>query len=201
MEIRGDIVSSVGLTALAVATFRALESTRPDAIIEDKFASWFVEAAAEPHFTALLKDPTLLEDTPFGGFMGLRTRFFDEFFSSSTESGVRQAVIVAAGLDSRAYRLDWSSGSTVFEVDQPKVLEFKAEVLAAHDAQPKTDRRTVPTDLRNDWPGRTRGGWFRPERTHSLVGGRPARLSPRPGPRRPVRADRRTLRPPVVAWR
>ena len=63
-----DIVSSVGLTALAVATFRALESTRPDAIIEDKFASWFVEAAAEPHFTALLKDPTLLEDTPFGGF-------------------------------------------------------------------------------------------------------------------------------------
>ena len=66
-----DIVSSVGLTALAVATFRALESTRPDAIIEDKFASWFVEAAAEPHFTALLKDPTLLEDTPFGGFMGV----------------------------------------------------------------------------------------------------------------------------------
>lgn len=157
-----DIVSSVGLTALAVATFRALESTRPDAIIEDKFASWFVEAAAEPHFTALLKDPTLLEDTPFGGFMGLRTRFFDEFFSSSTESGVRQAVIVAAGLDSRAYRLDWSSGSTVFEVDQPKVLEFKAEVLAAHDAQPKTDRRTVPTDLRNDWPAALEEAGFDP---------------------------------------
>ncbi|MDJ0113788.1 SAM-dependent methyltransferase, partial [Rhodococcus erythropolis] len=113
---------------------------RSDAIIEDKFASWFVEAAAEPHFTALLKDPALLDDTPFGGFMGLRTRFFDEFFLSSTESGVEQAVIVAAGLDSRAYRLDWNSESTVFEVDQPKVLEFKAEVLAARDAQPKTDR-------------------------------------------------------------
>ena len=66
-----DIVSSVGLTALAVATFRALESTRPDAIIEDKFASWFVEAAAEPHFTALLKDPTLPRGHPLRRFHGV----------------------------------------------------------------------------------------------------------------------------------
>src|SRR6476620_3486540 len=121
-----DIVSSVGLTALGVATFRALESVRPDALIRDDFAPWFVEAAGEPHFTGLLADPSSLGDTPFSGFMGMRTRFFDEFFTSA---GVSQAVILAAGLDARAYRLDWDAGTTVFEVDQPKVLEFKEEVL------------------------------------------------------------------------
>src|ERR1700721_4040959 len=80
-----------------------------------------------------------------------RTRFFDEFFPSPAEEGIRQAVIVAAGLDSRAYRLTWPTGTTVFEVDQPKVLEFKARVLAQHAAKPAADRREVAADLRDDW--------------------------------------------------
>ncbi|GCE42979.1 SAM-dependent methyltransferase [Rhodococcus sp. ACS1] len=147
-----DIVSSVGLTALGVATFRALETGRPDALIRDDYAPWFVEAAGEPHFTGLLADPSSLGDTPFSGFMGFRTRFFDEFFLTAAADGVSQAVILAAGLDARAYRLDWPAGTTVFEVDQPKVLEFKGEVLSEHDARPKADRRAVPVDLRDDWP-------------------------------------------------
>lgn len=81
----------------------------------------------------------------------MQTRFFDDFFSSASERGIRQAVIIAAGLDSRAYRLQWPTGTTVFEVDQPKVLEFKVRVLAEHAAEPAADRRDVAADLRDDW--------------------------------------------------
>ncbi|MFC9839567.1 class I SAM-dependent methyltransferase [Rhodococcus sp. NPDC127530] len=157
-----DIVSSVGLTALGVATFRALETVRPDALIQDDFAQWFVEAAGEPHFTGLLADPSSLGDMPFSGFMGFRTRFFDEFFSSATSAGVSQAVILAAGLDARAYRLDWPTGTTVFEVDQPQVLDFKEEVLADHGARAKADRRPVAVDLRDDWPAALQAAGFDP---------------------------------------
>lgn len=161
-----DIVSSVGLTALGVATFRALETARPDALIRDECARWFVEAAGESHFTGLLADPSPLENTPFffPGFMGLRTRFFDDFFTSAATAGIRQAVIVAAGLDARAYRLDWPAGTTVYEVDQPKVLEFKGEVLAEHGARAKADRRAVAVDLREDWPAALVAAGFDPAR-------------------------------------
>ena len=81
----------------------------------------------------------------------MQTRFFDEFFSSAAEQHIRQAVIVAAGLDSRAYRLTWPTGTTVFEIDQPKVLEFKVRVLAEQAAEPAADRRDVAADLRDDW--------------------------------------------------
>ncbi|WP_345351075.1 class I SAM-dependent methyltransferase [Rhodococcus olei] len=161
-----DIVSSVGRTALGVATFRALETARPDALIEDHYARWFVEAAGDEQFTALLADPSPLEDLPFffPGFMGVRTRFFDDHFDSAAADGVTQAVIVAAGLDARAYRLDWPAGATVYEVDQPKVLEFKAEVLAAHGARPRADRRVVAVDLREDWPAALTAAGFDPDR-------------------------------------
>jgi methyltransferase (TIGR00027 family) len=152
----------VGLTALGVATFRALETIRPDALIQDDYAPWFVEAAGEPHFTGLLADPSALGNTPFPGFMGLRTKFFDEFFLSAVAAGVRQAVILAAGLDARAYRLDWPASTTVFEVDQPKVLEFKEEVLTEHGARAKTERRPVAVDLRDDWPAALEAAGFDP---------------------------------------
>lgn len=157
-----DIVSSVGLTALGVATFRALETVRPDALIQDDYAQWFVEAAGEPHFTGLLADPSLLGNMPFSGFMGIRTKFFDEFFLSAVAAGVPQAVILAAGLDARAYRLAWPAGTTVFEVDQPKVLEFKGEVLTEHGARAKAERHPVAVDLRDDWPAALETAGFDP---------------------------------------
>lgn len=148
-----DIVTSVGLTALGVATFRALESAHPDPLIRDEYAPLFVHAAGEPRFLEILADPPKIGDTPLvPGFMGFRTKFFDDFFLSAAADGVRQAVILAAGLDARAYRLDWPAGTTVFEIDQPKVLEFKDRVLAEHAAIPKAERRTVSVDLRDDWP-------------------------------------------------
>ncbi len=161
-----DIVSSVGRTALGVATFRALESERPHPLIEDRFARWFVEAAGDRHFLGLLEDPSPLADLPFffPGFMGLRTKFFDEHFTDAAAAGATQAVIVAAGLDTRAYRLDWPGGAVVYEVDQPKVLAFKADVLGAHHAQPTCERRVVAVDLREDWPDALRSAGFDPGR-------------------------------------
>jgi methyltransferase (TIGR00027 family) len=82
--------------------------------------------------------------------MTVRTRWFDKLFTDAAAAGVRQAVILAAGLDARAYRLDWPAGTTVYELDQPEVIEFKTATLAY--AQPKADRRTIAIDLRNDWP-------------------------------------------------
>ncbi|MGW4092704.1 class I SAM-dependent methyltransferase [Nocardia sp. NPDC004750] len=158
-----DIVSSVGLTALGVATFRALESSAPDPLIRDDYAPLFVAASGHQHFNGLLADPSQLDDIPLvPGFMGFRTKFFDDFFSSAAARGVRQAVIVAAGLDARAYRLDWPAGTKVFEIDQAKVLEFKEKVLTENGARPKADRRPVAVDLREDWPTALRNAGFEP---------------------------------------
>ncbi|MFI5782046.1 class I SAM-dependent methyltransferase [Nocardia sp. NPDC051570] len=160
-----DIVTSVGLTALGVATFRALETIDPDPMIHDGYAAWFVEAAGEPRFTRLLKDPAAVGAMArFGRFMGVRTRFFDEFFAAAWQRGVRQAVILASGLDARAYRLDWPAGTVVFEIDQPRVLEFKDRVLADHHAAAKADRRVLAVDLRDDWPGALTASGFDPRR-------------------------------------
>lgn len=161
-----DIASGVGRTALGVATFRAIESERPDAVIADPFARWFVEAADDSDFVALLADPTPLEAVPFfgSGFMGVRTKFFDNYFTAASADGVRQVVVVASGLDDRAYRLDWPAGTVVFELDRSTVLDFKREVLDAHDARPTADLRTVAVDLRTDWPAALARAGFAPDR-------------------------------------
>jgi methyltransferase (TIGR00027 family) len=88
---------------------------------------------------------------PLSSYMGVRTRFFDEFFESASAAGVGQVVILASGLDVRAFRLDWPAATTVFEIDQPKVLEFKDEVMAAQGVSARSTRRVVPVDLREDW--------------------------------------------------
>ncbi|GAA4390542.1 class I SAM-dependent methyltransferase [Tsukamurella soli] len=158
-----DIVSSVGRTALGVATFRAIEAERPDALIRDPFARWFVEATGDQQFLGMLADPDSIDQRNFfPRTMGPRTRFFDEYFEAASRAGCRQAVILAAGLDARSYRLDWSEGTTVFEIDQTKVLEFKDGVLADHSAAPKADRRTVAADLRDDWPAALVAAGFDP---------------------------------------
>jgi methyltransferase (TIGR00027 family) len=84
--------------------------------------------------------------------MAVRTRFFDEFFLSAGAAGIRQAVILASGLDSRAYRLAWPAGTTVYEIDQPDVIDFKTRTLAELGAEPTAERRPVAMDLRYDWP-------------------------------------------------
>jgi methyltransferase (TIGR00027 family) len=92
--------------------------------------------------------------------MTVRTRFFDDFFVNATEGGIRQAVILASGLDTRAYRLPWPAGTVVYEIDQPQVIEFKTTTLADLGADPTAERRTVSIDLREDWPQALRDSGF-----------------------------------------
>lgn len=147
-----DIVSSVGYTALLVAGWRALHAAGPQPLVRDEFAKLFITASQDDYLAALLATPRTTEDeTAFPRLYGVQTRFFDDFFASAADAGIRQAVIVAAGLDSRAYRLEWPDGTTVFEVDLPKVLEFKSRVLREHGAEPKARRIEVAADLRTDW--------------------------------------------------
>jgi methyltransferase (TIGR00027 family) len=157
-----DLASSVGATATMVAAARAMASTAEDALIDDPFAEPLVRAVGVDFFTRLvtgeLRPEDLDSDSESVGMqrmtdnMAVRTKFFDEFFLGATEGGIRQAVILASGLDSRAYRLTWPAGTTVYEIDQPDVIEFKTRTLAELGAEPRAERRAVAMDLRYDWP-------------------------------------------------
>jgi methyltransferase (TIGR00027 family) len=161
-----DLASSVGATATWVAAARALASKQPNALIDDPFADPLVRAVGKEFFIGVLDgeitdenggiDPDADLDAEFNlqrmvDVMAVRTRFFDDFFSDATATGVRQAVILAAGLDSRPYRLAWPAGTVVYEVDQPAVVEFRSATLSKLGAQPTAERRTVAVDLRDDW--------------------------------------------------
>jgi methyltransferase (TIGR00027 family) len=159
-----DIVSSVGYTALLVAGWRALHAVSPQPLVRDEFAKLFIGASQDPYLAGVLANPgTSVDETAFPRLYGVQTRFFDDFFTSAGAAGIPQAVIVAAGLDSRAYRLEWPDGTTVFEVDLPKVLEFKARVLQQQGATPKARRSEVAADLRTDWPTPLKAAGFDPQ--------------------------------------
>ncbi|OBG26700.1 SAM-dependent methyltransferase [Mycobacterium alsense] len=161
-----DITTSVGSTALFVATARALEAQKPDPLAVDPYAELFCRAVGGSAADVLDgKDPDhALKTADFGehfvNFQGARTRYFDDYFRRAADAGVRQVVILAAGLDSRAYRLDWPAGTTIFELDRPQVLDFKRQVLADHGARPRAERREIAVDLREDWPQALRDNGF-----------------------------------------
>ena len=168
-----DIASSVGATAVMVAAARAAETARDDALINDPYAKILVADAGTGAWEYMLDDDFIAkvaeadaELAPLfehmGNYQAVRTHFFDDFFARAVEAGIRQVVILAAGLDSRAFRLPWPADTTVYEIDQPKVLEYKSATLAAHRVQPSADRREVPVDLRQDWPAALRDAGFDP---------------------------------------
>jgi methyltransferase (TIGR00027 family) len=172
-----EITESVGATALGVAAGRAAETERENPLISDPFARIFLNAAGDGiwNFFAAPELPAeILEAEPdvavqmesMVGYMASRTAFFDTFFLDAARSGVTQAVILAAGLDSRAWRLPWPDQTTVYELDQTRVLEFKASTIAAygadHGAEPTCNRVAVAVDLRHDWPAALQQAGFDP---------------------------------------
>ena len=169
-----DLASSVGATATMVAAARAIATKADDALINDPFAEPLVRAVGVDFFTKLASGELRAEDLDVDHAsvgmarmtdnMAVRTKFFDEFFTGAAASGVGQAVILASGLDSRAYRLAWPAGTTVYEIDQPEVIEFKTRTLADFGAEPTADRRTVAVDLRFDWPSALIAAGFDPSR-------------------------------------
>jgi methyltransferase (TIGR00027 family) len=175
-----DLASSVGVTATMVAAARAVASRADRPLIDDPFAEPLVRAVGVDLLTRLATgevNPDDLNDVHDGADasagsagamsrmadnMAVRTKFFDEFFLGATQAGIKQVVILASGLDSRAYRLAWPAGTVVYEVDQPQVIEFKSRTLAELGAAPTAERRVVAVDLRDDWPAALRAAGFDP---------------------------------------
>ena len=168
-----EITESVGATALGVAAARAAETRSENPLISDPFAQVFLDAAGDgvwnwhspPQLPAELieAEPELpLQMQSMVSYMASRTAFFDHFFLDATRAGIRQAVILAAGLDSRSWRLPWPDVTTVYELDQPKVSEFKLSTLADHGSEPACNRVAVPVDLRQDWPAALQQAGFDP---------------------------------------
>jgi methyltransferase (TIGR00027 family) len=164
-----DLASGVGATATAVAASRAL-ATRAG-VIEDPWAEPLVRAVGSEHFL------TILDGEPGGDSqvermadgMAVRTQYFDAFLAEATAAGIRQVVILATGLDARAYRLQWPDGTVVYEIDQAGVLEFKVATLRALNAEPMTEVRNVAVDLRDDWPTALRASGFDTERPTAWI--------------------------------
>jgi methyltransferase (TIGR00027 family) len=166
-----DITETVGATALGVAMARAEETEAACPLFTDPYAQMFLDAAAARGWISPFNDDTVAQlqksDPRLGermkamwGYTASRTKYFDEFFIAAGAVGIQQAVILAAGLDARAWRLPWVTDSVVYEIDQPKVLAFKTETLRANDAKPATEYVAVPIDLRQDWPKALRDAGF-----------------------------------------
>jgi len=148
-----------------VATARALEAQKPRPLAVDPFAEVFCRAVGGRWADVLDgKAPHHPLNSDWGkhfvNFQGARTKYFDDYFCRAADAGVRQVVILAAGLDSRAYRLHWPTGTTIFELDRPQVLDFKRDVLTRHGAQARAERREIAVDLREDWPQALRDSGF-----------------------------------------
>lgn len=172
-----DLATSVGTTATMVAAARAIATS--DGVIDDPFAEPLVTAVGVDFLTRWATGELTSSDVDEEGngwglaqmpaAMAARTRYFDEFFANAAAAGIRQAVILASGLDARAYRLDWPAGMTVFEIDQPAVIDFKTTTLSGLGAEPKAELRTVAVDLRDDWPAALKAAGFDTSRPSAWI--------------------------------
>lgn len=169
MSIRSEVpgrLSGVGATALGVARLRAVENARPDCLVADPYAGHILAAAAAagspwanmspqagPDFFALMADQ-----------VAVRTRFLDQTLLRVTRAGCAQVVLLACGMDTRAFRLDWPPDARVFEVDFAEVLAFRDTALATHGVAPRCHRIAVAADLHQDWPTALRDAGYDPTR-------------------------------------
>ena len=161
------IATGVARTALMVAAARAMETHRVDSLACDEFAEHFVRAAP-----ASADWPVRIEDAPggdanplwgrLGRYFGVRTRVLDDQVRNAVRAGARQVVLLGAGLDTRAFRLDLPLGTVVYELDRPDVLAFKRAVLDGLGAKPKARSRWIAMDLRDDWASALLAAGFSP---------------------------------------
>lgn len=170
-----DIATSVGSTAVLVAAARAVETDQADPLIRDPYARMLVDGVGAGIWEQLLDesfaerlaeaDPEMaLIITHMRNYQAVRTHFFDDYFTDAVDAGIRQIVILASGLDTRAYRLRWPPDAVLYEIDQPKVLEYKAHKLDDAAVRPTVSRREVSVDLRFDWPAALTAEGFDPQR-------------------------------------
>ncbi|MFF4736999.1 SAM-dependent methyltransferase [Streptomyces sp. NPDC001262] len=149
-------LNPVSRTALSVAHVRALESERPGGLFTDPYARAFVTAAG--YTPGRQPGPYALS---LANYAVIRTRFYDDYLLGAVADGIRQVVLPAAGLDTRAYRLPWPDGVRLYELDLPPVLEFKERVLAGQGAGPRCERAALDVDLTGeDWGSRLAAAGF-----------------------------------------
>jgi methyltransferase (TIGR00027 family) len=165
----GSVPTGVGKTALGVALVRAEESRRPDRLFDDPYATAFLEAAPgafdrEQRAAAEEAGDMAAWGATFWTNAVVRTRFFDDYLLAAADRGIRQIVLLASGLDTRAYRLGWPAGTRLFEVDLPDVLDFKARVLAGRAAVARSEHTVVAADLREAWGAALTGAGLAPDR-------------------------------------
>jgi methyltransferase (TIGR00027 family) len=149
------VTATFGAAARAVATDKGL--------LNDPFAEPLLSAVGIEFLTRAIRDHVFAEDdgddpamTALLDALAAQTRFVDEFLADAVRAGIRQVVILASGLDTRPYRLWWPRGTTVYEIDQPQVLDLKAEVLRGLGAELATHRCAIGIDLGQDWPAALR---------------------------------------------
>jgi len=168
-----EITESVGATALGVAAARAADTESDNPLINDPYARIFLDTVGDgvwnwygaPELPAevIEAEPDMPQRMQaLVGYFATRTKFFDTSFVDAADAGIRQAVILAAGLDARSWRLPWPDGTTVYELDQDRVLDFKASTLHEHGAESRAPRKAVAVDLRQDWPTALRQAGFDP---------------------------------------
>lgn len=163
-----DLASSVGVTATVVAMQRAIATRSGTAGVRDPYAEALVSAVGVPTYTRHARgesgDEAPVDAVRMADGIAARTRWFDEFVTDALAAGIRQFVILASGLDARAYRLPWPADATVYELDQAEVIAFKTRTLADLGAVPGAEHRPIAVDLRDDWPAALRAAGFATDR-------------------------------------
>ena len=168
-----DIATAVGPAALGVAAARVAASAAAEPLVVDPYAKLFIDAvgggmwsvftgATPPGEIAALDPQMRARMQAMVDYIAVRTVFFDQFLGDAAAAGLRQVVILASGLDTRAWRLSWPAGMTVYEIDRSAVLDFKTSTLAAHGAHPGATLVNVATDVHQDWPAALQASGFDP---------------------------------------
>jgi methyltransferase (TIGR00027 family) len=152
-----DPATGVGMTATFGAVARAVGTNK--GLIDDPFAEQLVRAAGVDYFIRVIEDQRYADHgggspvmTGLIDVLAVHARFVDEYLAEAGRAGIRQVVILGSGMDTRPYRLWWPPGTTVYEIDQPEVVDFKSEVLRGLGAELNANRRAIGIDLRQDWP-------------------------------------------------
>jgi methyltransferase (TIGR00027 family) len=153
-----EIFSGPAVTALGLAASRTVESNRPDRLINDPLARVFFEAAGMnlPMRLGWPEPGEKVTDTERlhlhgSRYIGLRTRFYDDLLLRAAHSGLRQGVLIGAGLDTRAFRLPLPTDFHLLELDHMALLDWKRTVIEAQGATPTCCRSWIGADLREDW--------------------------------------------------
>ncbi|WP_181860725.1 class I SAM-dependent methyltransferase [Streptomyces diacarni] len=149
-------MKAVSRTAQWVAAARALESERPDALFDDPYARSLAGSAGFEIIDRL--------NTPISNvYFAIRTAYLDRVVLEATADGpIRQVVLMAAGMDTRALRLPLPAGLTVYELDHTELLDIKEELLSGAAPAGGVTRVPVPVDLAEPWPEALKDAGFRP---------------------------------------